>query len=107
MLSGDFLGINLRDFAIGMQGGFAGVFLLPKPKAKYLLAHGLVGGLFANVGGPWLEAVLEKTASEMCIMVSPEISSDLACFVVGVSAMSVLHLVIRRVESKAKRLKND
>jgi hypothetical protein len=107
MLSGDFLGINLRDFAIGMQGGFAGVFLLPKPRAKYLLAHGLVGGLFANVGGPWLEAVLEKTASEMCIMVSHEVSSDLACFIVGACGMSLLHLAIQFVKSKEKRFKND
>jgi hypothetical protein len=107
MLSGDFLGINLQDFAFGMQGGFAGVFLLPNPRAKYLIAHGLVGGLVGNVGGPWLEAVLEKFASEICIMVTHDISSNLACFIVGACAMKLLHFAISYVESKEKRLKND
>jgi hypothetical protein len=104
-MSGDFLFINLRDFAIGMQGGFAGVFLLKKPKARDLLAHGIVGGLVGNVGGPWLEAVLEKFAYELCIFVSPEISSDLSCFIVGACGMAILHLAIKFVESKEKRLR--
>jgi hypothetical protein len=104
MLSGDFLGINLRDFAIGMQGGFAGVFLLQKPKAKLLLVHGTVGGLAGNYGGFVVQAMIEKSASAVCLTISHDASSNLACFVVGMSGMTLLHCAIKLVKSKAKRL---
>jgi hypothetical protein len=106
MLSGDFLGINLRDFAIGMQGGFAGVFLLQKPKAKYLLAHGMVGGILGNYGGFVLQAVIEKSAAEICITISREASSDFGCLIVGLCSMTVLHkIVLPYIDSKSKRLR--
>jgi uncharacterized membrane protein len=105
MLSGDFLGINLRDFAIGMQGGFAGVYLLRKPKAKFLLAHGMVGGVLGNYGGFVAQALIEKTAHEMCITISHDASSDLGCLIVGLCGMAILHkIVIPYIESKGKRL---
>jgi hypothetical protein len=105
MLSGDFLGINLRDFAIGMQGGFAGVYLLRKPKARDLFSHGVVGGLAGNYAGFVLQAMIQKTALEICITISRDASSDLACFLTGLCGMTLLHLAIRTVESKAKRLR--
>jgi hypothetical protein len=104
-MSGDFLGINLQDFAIGMQGGFAWVFLLQKPKAKYLLAHGAVGGLAGNYGGFVLQAIIEKTTSEICLTISRDASSHLGCFLVGFGSMTLLHLFIKCIESKAKRLR--
>jgi hypothetical protein len=104
MLSGDFLGINLRDFAIGMQGGFAGVYLLQKPKARDLLSHGMVGGLSGNYAGFVLQAMIQKTALEICITISRDASSDLACFIVGICGMTLLHLAIKTAKSKTKGL---
>jgi hypothetical protein len=103
-MSGDFLGVNLQDFAIGMQGGFAWVFLLQKPKAKYLLPHGMVGGILGNYGGFVLQAMIEKSASEICITISSDASSHLACFLVGFGSTTLLHLFIKLIGSKTKRL---
>lgn len=96
-MSGDFLGINLRDFVIGMQGGFSGVFLLRKSKARDVIAHGFVGGMAANYAGPWFSLRLDMP-------------HDLTVWATGVVGMSLLHLLIWFVETKIfpeKRLKNE
>lgn len=92
----DFFGINLRDFVIGVQGGFSGIFLLRKSKARDIIAHGLVGGMAANYIGPWLSVKLGTP-------------HDLTGWAIGVAGMAFLHLIIDQVESwnPTKRLKND
>jgi hypothetical protein len=95
-MSGDFLGINLSDFAIGMQGGWSGVLLLPNVKAKDVLKHGLAGGFVGNYAGPWLSDVIG----------TPHM---LTCWAIGVAGMASLHVIIAVVESRnpEKRLRND
>lgn len=95
-MSGDFLGINVRDFVIGVQGGFSGIFLLRKSKPRDIIAHGLVGGFAANYCGPWFSSLFGTP-------------HDFTGWATGVAGMTILHLIIAFVESwyPARRLNND
>lgn len=53
-MSNDFLGLNLRDIAIGIQGAFSGIFVLRRTTLKDVMGTVIVGCLTANYVGPAL-----------------------------------------------------
>jgi hypothetical protein len=66
----------------------------------------MVGGILGNYGGFVLQAVIEKSAAEICITISREASSDFGCLIVGLCSMTVLHkIVLPYIDSKSKRLR--
>lgn len=53
-MSDDFLGLNVKDFAIGLQGAFSGIFILRKNKLRDVVGTVFVGAVTANYLGPWV-----------------------------------------------------
>jgi hypothetical protein len=95
-MSDGFLGLNLRDVAIGVQGSISGIFFLRRSKPRDIIACLVTGGLTANYLGP---SIGDKLGT----------SHDLSVYLAGVVGWTVCHVAVEYAWSWSvfRKLKND
>ena len=71
----EWLGLHVREFAIGMQGAISGIFVLRKSRPRDIVGMVVVGGFTANYCWPLVSVALSP------LLV---VSHDMAVYIAGV-----------------------